>query len=291
MPFHPDAALRNAFQGYQGPNPANCRVIFVGKDANFPDWNEIPLPHLQQLQRDSTLAFLENANGNWRWNHGEFRESPLYVSRNQHQNRAHHPFLLSCFPGHRDGAPYHRTMARLIDMIINSLQFAGQNALADNLVTTHSTFVELIRLPTTGNNGNVVPALFQGHMPQGWGDDVGFGVAQEIHRCTTLPNWLLNSNRQKLGQQTCVVVLPKSVFQVLCGAEWHELNNEHLQGVSNWFLDNPNQCVCHLPGFQDRHWLIVDGFPYFPHFAGWNGVQANWVLNQMANQLANALQQ
>lgn len=287
MPFHRDHFLREAFQGHQGPPATTSRIIFVGKDANFPDWGGAQPTDRQQLQRDSVLAFLKN--GAWREN-ADFRESQCYLSRNLHPARAHHPSLLRCFHGNKDGAKYHRTFACLIDRIIDQLQAADRDDIVADLVTKRCTFVELIRFPTTGNNGNVVQQLFQADlqgMPSEWGDAADFCEAQANHRNKTLPSWLLNSERQK---SLCTVVLPKSVFALLCEAQWHGLKGGHLNDATEYFKA-PNRYLYPLAHLGDCDWLVTDGFPYFSHFAGWGADTITEAMDQLAKKLAVVLRQ
>jgi hypothetical protein len=290
MPFHSDPELRAAFQGYQGPDPTGCRLIFVGKDANYPPWRESPLSPQEQQQRACVLAFLRN--GAWREN-ADFRESQCYLSRNLYPARAHHPSLLRCFPGNKDGAKYHRTFACLIDRIIDRLQAAGQNDLAAGLVTAHCTFVELIGFPTWDDNGSKVLELFRGEVPQGWDDGVDFTGAQQTHRETVLPAWLLNSRRSR----PCTVVLPKSVFRVLCQAGWRGLNTGIFNHRMNQFgnggvieIDAPHLNRDQpLPGdFQQCRWLVTGGFPYF-RGRGLNDEAIGAALTQLSEVLCRYL--
>lgn len=296
MPFHTDPQLRAAFQGYQGPDPAGCRLIFVGKDANYPPWGEPPLSPEEQQQRASVLNYLTNQP----WRGGAvFRESQCYLSRNLYPARAQHPLLLNCFPANRDGAKYHRVMACLFDRMIDRLQVAGQNDLAHNLVTTHSTFVELVRFPTWDDNGKSALRLFQGQVPQGWDDNMGFTDSQRAHREDRLPEWLLNSQRTRPGQSPCTVVLPKSVFKVLCQAEWRGLNMRIFNHRMNQFgngdvvaIDAPHHNLNQpLPeDFGQCRWHITRGFPYF-RGQGLNDEAIGAALTKLGEVLADALQQ
>lgn len=251
----------------------------------------------EQQQRASVLAYLNSGP----WQEGAvFRESPWYLSRRLYPTRAHHPLLLNCFPANRDGAKYHRVMACLFDRMIDRLQVAGQNDLAHNLVTTHSTFVELVRFPTRDNNGNEVLSLFRGEVPQGWGNGAGFTDFQGRHRENHLAEWLLNnSQRTRPGQSPCTVVLPKSVFKVLCQAEWRGLNMRIFNHRMNQFgngdvvaIDAPHlNDTQPLPAdFHQCRWHVTRGFPYF-RGRGLNDEAIGAALTQLGEVLADALQQ
>jgi hypothetical protein len=290
MPFHPDLDLRHAFKGYQGPDPANSRLIFLGKDANFPLWPGHQRAQQDTTQRNCVLAFLRRQV--WTEN-VEFRESIQYLSRNLYPNRAHHPLLLRCFPNNAPGLKYHQTMASLFDRIIDRLQSHGAHTLAESLITKDSTFVELCRFPTSGNNGKHARLLFDGGRPNGFELDDTFHDAQTHHRNASLPTWLLNSSRPSKSPPCCVV-LPKSVFKVLCQANWQGLTMGIFRQCNNVLVQNeivrigmqPPQLI-QLPGpFQNCRWFVTDSFPYFH---GKSAHEIGAALTNLGCELANAL--
>lgn len=290
MPFHPDPELRQAFNGYQGPDPATSRLIFLGKDANFPLWPENQPAQQDTTQRNHVLAFL----GGQLWAENiEFRESIQYLSRNLYRNRAHHPLLLRCFPSNAPGLKYHQTMASLFDRIIDRLQSHGEHNLAESLITKDSAFVELCRFPTTGNNGEHARLLFGGDTPNGSESDDTFRDQQRKHRDKVLPAWLLNSERSS-NNPRCCVVLPKSVFKVLCQANWQGLTMGSFRQCNNVLVQDeivridlqPPQLI-QLPGpFQNCRWFVTDSFPYFH---GKSAHEIGAALTNLGSELANAL--
>jgi hypothetical protein len=292
MPFHPDPDLRQAFNGYQGQHPLASRLIFLGKDANFPGWGENPLPEQNTTQRNRVLAFL----GGQVWTENcDFRESAQYLSRNLYPDRAHHPLLLSCFQGNDPGAKYHRTMACLIDRVIDRLQASRRYDLANSLITQHSTFVELVRIPTPDNNGNHLNTLFEGDVPNDWPNEPDFRQAQEHHRTQNLPEWLLNSQRSKAGHGDCIVVLPMSTFRVLCHNEWQGLNMELLNHRMLQFqngivrIDAEYQNGPPLPeAFEQCRWFATERFPYF-RGNGVNDAVVGATLTGLGQDLADEL--
>ena len=159
------------------------RIIFLGKDANFPPIHEPDL-----LNR--VCHFLAGEE----WKEGAvFRTSPRYVDRNLHPERAHHPFLLAHFHGGHDGAPYHSKIARLFDAMLLQPELHDQGDLAANLVSKYCAFVELIRFATAGNNGIFLSQVFRGILPPNAQNvPVNFAHLQGAHRNETLREWLLN---------------------------------------------------------------------------------------------------
>lgn len=273
MAFHPDIELRNNFQGYQGPHPLNSSVIFLGKDANFPHWGANPHNELDWERRSRVLSFL--GNGDWR-NEAEFRFSQLYENRNAHPLRAHHPFLLNCFPGNKGGAPYHGKMARLIDRVLEQ-----NEAFNDNQIVTRCTFVELVSYPTVGNNGDALADLFNGNTPNGWEECEHFEGVQENHR-NNLRTWLIDER----GNGGCTVFIPRSVFEFLCRNNWETLNNNHLNQMNEYFLHNPNTSTYEAVVVNGNNLIVTRGFPYFRN---WNAVNINTTINEVASIFANAL--
>ena len=273
MAFHPDIELRNNFQGYQGPHPLDSSVIFLGKDANFPHWEANPNNELDRERRCRVLSFL--GNGNWR-NQAEFRISQLYADRNLYPLRAHHPFLLNCFPGNKGGAPYHGKMARLIDSVLEQ-----NEALNNNQTVTRCTFVELVSYPTVGNNGHALAQLFNGNIPNGWENCEHFGCVQTNHR-KNLKTWLFN----QISNRVCTVFIPRSVFKFICINNWEILNNNHLNQMNKYFLDNPKISTYRVADERVNNWIVTRGFPYFRN---WNAANINITINKVANLVAIAI--
>lgn len=279
--FHPLGKLQTAFQGYQGVKPADSRIIFLGKDANFPEID--PNSEAEKLRR--VCNFL--AGREWKTD-AVFRRSLYYEDRNTYPERAHHPFLLKCFPGNRAGAPYHGKIARLIDEMYSCLHEQGRADLAKNLVGKHLSFVELIRCATTGNNGEYLDQVFRGNLPCcAKHDPLGFPDKQKSHREETLRTWLLSSSSAKKPR---TVVIPMSIFNCLCrpeineAAKWLRLTPDHGTSARKFFGCGGKHSIYPLPDFDGRDWLITNGFPYF------RGRKADEI-KQSLRELAEALSQ
>lgn len=86
---HPSDILTQAYTRtpYQGADPEDSRVLFLGTDANF-DWGIEGSPIFGQV-----LNYLENGPRFWR------------------RSGVHHPFLLPGYTG--DGKPYHTAFATM----------------------------------------------------------------------------------------------------------------------------------------------------------------------------------
>lgn len=280
--FYRPGKLQTSFQGYQGAEPTTSRIIFLGKDANFPEIS--PASHPDTFRR--VCRFLAGQE----WKAGAvFRASSQYEDRNIHTERAHHPFLLDHFPGGRDGAPYHGKIARLIDKMFSYLAEDGQNDLAANFVGRDISFVELVRFATTGNNGRFLNRLFRGILPPGAQyAPLDFCDRQKLHREETIPNWLLNVERANRHR---TVVIPMSIFSCLCQRAVNQAANlcltpDHRKQAHQWFASGGKGHIYHLPGFDDRDWLITDGFPYF--FA-WKTAAVERCLGELAKILSQRL--
>ena len=272
MPFHLDPDLRAAFQGYQGQFPLKSCVIFLGKDANFPKWNANPPVEFQQEQRVRILSFL--TGGEWR-DGAQFRISQVYANRNENSERAHHPFLLNCFPGNRDGARYHTRIAQLIDRVIDKNEFRG------NQIVAQCSFVELVRYATVGNNGSLLNNLFKGDTPDEWNGDEGFQDAQTQHR-EKLLSWLFEDR----VKNACSVFVPKSVFKFLCEEEWGALNGGCLRQMNEYFDNNQKALIFDKIVLNRNRWIITKYFPYFRRTPA-NIIDGS--LNAIANKLVEAL--
>ena len=120
--IHPSNELRKLFSAmpipYQGQNPAEASVIFVGLDANYSAEifaNESFVERILEYHRDGV----------------EFWK----------QHNIHHPFLLDEYPlkKNRGGVPYHRKFQTM------------------GLTSKHAecvSFVELLNVPTVGSTEN-----------------------------------------------------------------------------------------------------------------------------------------
>ena len=72
---------------YQGQNPRDAKIIFIGRDANFSE-------DIADVQFNILLGYLDNGVTFWE------------------NNRVHHPFLLPAF-GKKDGYMYHHNFSLL----------------------------------------------------------------------------------------------------------------------------------------------------------------------------------
>lgn len=120
-----DGELRNIFMDkpYQGQDPEKAKVLFVGRDANYPD---LPCKHpffkrIKEYHRDG-VAFWE-------------------------KYEVHHPFLYNDFPFPKNagGYPYHNRFTRL-GLKKKEAQYIS--------------FVELRELPTRGVTGKISKSDF-----------------------------------------------------------------------------------------------------------------------------------
>jgi hypothetical protein len=108
---------------YQGQGPEKEKVLFVGRDANYPD---LPCKHpfferIKEYHRDG-VAFWE-------------------------KHEVHHPFLCDDFPFPRNagGRPYHKNFTKL-----------G----LDSTYAKDISFIELRELPTRGVTGKIPKSVF-----------------------------------------------------------------------------------------------------------------------------------
>lgn len=108
---------------YQGQDPEKAKVLFVGRDANYPD---LPCKHpfferIKEYHRDG-VAFWEKCE-------------------------VHHPFLCDDFPFPRNagGRPYHKNFTKL-----------G----LDSTYAKYISFIELRELPTRGVTGKIPKSVF-----------------------------------------------------------------------------------------------------------------------------------
>ncbi len=86
---HPSELLNNLYQikSYQGANPANAKILFVGRD---PNWHH----NLENMPvMDKVTEYLTDGIGFWR------------------KYNIHHPFLLEGYKG--DGRRYHKMFSKL----------------------------------------------------------------------------------------------------------------------------------------------------------------------------------
>lgn len=108
---------------YQGQDPEKAKVLFVGRDANYPDdlCNHPFFERVKEYHRDG-VAFWENY-------------------------KVHHPFLCDDFPFPRNagGHPYHKNFAKL-----------G----LDWTYAQYISFIELRELPTRGVTGSIPKPVF-----------------------------------------------------------------------------------------------------------------------------------
>jgi hypothetical protein len=120
-----DGELRAIFgaKPYQGQDPEKAKVLFVGRDANYPD---LPCKHpfferIKEYHRDG-VAFWE-------------------------KYEVHHPFLCDDFPFPRNagGRPYHKNFTKL-----------G----LDWTYAQYISFIELRELPTRGVTGKIPKSVF-----------------------------------------------------------------------------------------------------------------------------------
>ena len=274
MSFHPDQDLQRLYNGFQGAPPNESRMIFLGMDANFPEFHGEG-----DERRTALLSFLQN-DQHWRRMAFRTQHVPLYLNRNDHPGRAHHPSLLSCFNGTQAGAPYHRRVACTIDRILEQIQQNEVQIQAADLVNSIS-FVDLCRFPTLGNNGNHAPLLFQAGVPANWEAPANFVEHQRNHRNGSLPKWLLQHDR--------LVVMPESVFKVLCKSGWHGLDMAVFQSVAQGWPENQSFSWPNIANpdpnqpenpFQNCQWLVTRAFPYFS--AGWQQAFPNGDVSEAA---------
>jgi hypothetical protein len=87
--LHPSTKLKALYQlnAHQGANPANAKIIFLGRHANwnYDIENDAIFPHV--------LEYLEDGTSFWE------------------KYKVHHPFLLSDYKG--DGRRYHRMFSKI----------------------------------------------------------------------------------------------------------------------------------------------------------------------------------
>jgi hypothetical protein len=112
---------------YQGQNPRDAKVIFIGRDANFAeDLAKVQFAYIFNI----LLGYLDNGVAFW-----ENSDDPQYWRDNTiPRRRVHHPFLLPAY-GQRDGYMYHHNFSRL-----------G----LDSGYAKFISFVEIVSVPTTG---------------------------------------------------------------------------------------------------------------------------------------------
>lgn len=122
-----DGELRAIFKDkpYQGQDPEKAKVLFVGRDANYPDdlCNHPFFERVKEYHRDG-VAF---------WQKKEYR--------------VHHPFLCNDFPfpKNKGGRPYHNRFTKL-----------G----LDWTYAQYISFIELRELPTRGVTGSITKSDF-----------------------------------------------------------------------------------------------------------------------------------
>jgi hypothetical protein len=108
---------------YQGQNPEKAKILFVGRDANYPDdlCNHPFFERVKEYHRDG-VAFWE-------------------------KYKVHHPFLCNDFPFPRNagGRPYHNNFTKL-----------G----LDWTYAQYISFIELRELPTRGVTGSIPKSVF-----------------------------------------------------------------------------------------------------------------------------------
>ncbi len=104
---------------YQGQDPSQARVVFLGRDANYPKDIETRLNcfELVRLYHGDGVGFWENKYGN-------------------NPGKKHHPFMI-CMRSGEAGYKYHHVFSDL------SL---------DSGYAKHISFVELLDVPTTGDS-------------------------------------------------------------------------------------------------------------------------------------------
>lgn len=126
------------FQGFQGPCPLGNGVkwIFLGKDANFPED--------QQLNDHFIAAQLLQ----------QYLESPnVFLNANIGK---HHPFRVDEWrqqlPQH-GGGKYHSNFDKMLNFAFPNLDLNQRQNAITNLVECIS-ILELLKFPTTGNSGN-----------------------------------------------------------------------------------------------------------------------------------------
>jgi hypothetical protein len=116
---------------WQGQNPRDAKIIFIGRDANFA--NNIA---------DSTYIFnilLEYLkDGVWFWNNSDNQQYWKNRTATDQIQKVHHPFLLPAY-SKKDGYTYHSNFSRLN---------------LDSRYSKYISFVEIVSVPTTGYPAN-----------------------------------------------------------------------------------------------------------------------------------------
>jgi len=140
---HPSKALNSLFQGrrYQGQNPADAAIVFVGRDANY----------AKDIDKDSyffnILAEYINNGVNF-WHNSSDAKYWKYNTNQDNIKNVHHPFLLpayaTLFPK-KEGYEYHR-------------KFSCMNL--DKSYAQYISFVEIIDVPTKGHSRNICKDRF-----------------------------------------------------------------------------------------------------------------------------------
>lgn len=120
---HTSAELNKLFEEmrFQGQHPSQARVIFFGRDANYPQdiENNITRPGCFNLLRQ----YHKDGVGFWQNTYGT------------NPNQKHHPFLI-CMRHGDPGFKYHQVFSEII---------LGSN------YANHISFVELLNVPTMGD--------------------------------------------------------------------------------------------------------------------------------------------
>jgi hypothetical protein len=122
-----DGELRAIFKDkpYQGQDPEKAKVLFVGRDANYPDdlCNHPFFERVKEYHRDGVAFWVKY--------------------------KVHHPFLCNDFPDkfpkNKGGRPYHKNFTKL-----------G----LDWTYAQYISFIELRELPTRGVTGKIPKSVF-----------------------------------------------------------------------------------------------------------------------------------
>lgn len=228
------------FQGFQGPCPLGNGVkwIFLGKDANFPE----------DQQLDDRLIAAQLLR--------QYLESPnIFLNANIGN---HHPFLVNEWqqqlPQH-GGGQYHSKFNIMLNFAFPNLDLNQRKNAITNLLKRIS-ILELLKFPTTGNSGN--DRLFR-HCVAGT-----FLPQHDQETADRLNNhgWTMDVQCKHLSLINKVLANKKNTVFVFSGFKgfWNRLNHAQQQNIENHApllsllgasLPFPMQLgQAHVPGIQ-----------------------------------------